>query len=75
MSENTKVAWPGLVALVCLPLSVAQAHTTISKKNTPSGYGERAEREGSASVFNSFSIPHGCASAEYPEPQPVTAMA
>lgn len=74
MLLSSTVKLIGVISLVSFPFHVATAHTTIAPKNTPAGYGERSELEGSSSVFHSFSIPHGCAGDGYPVPQAITAM-
>ncbi len=50
------------------------AHTTIVKKNTPDNFSVRTEIEGSSSVINAFSIPHGCAAPDSREFKSVRAQ-
>ncbi len=39
---------------------MANPHTTILKKNTPTSFAVREELEGSSSIVNHINIPHGC---------------
>ena len=52
-----------LIAVLAVNLS-AFAHTTVVKKNTPTGFAERSEIEGSSGIVNAFSISHGCAAPD-----------
>jgi hypothetical protein len=58
---------------VVTPFS-ADAHTTVSKKNTPDGFAQRSELEGSRGVLNSFTIPHGCSAPESEIVKPLRAQ-
>ena len=53
-------ATPFLLIALFLNESLANPHTTISKKNNPVRYDSRDELEGSGGVLNHIRIPHGC---------------
>lgn len=58
---------------ILIPAGATLAHTTVLKKNTPTGWAAREELEGTSSI-SAATIAHGCSSPGADDTKPVTAM-